>query len=411
MARSGRVSWYVAIDLTTLVLEAKIALAGARADERRSISAGDRERALVAEWEERRRSAERSGQVAEARNALALRCEHEAHAKAAEDAYVRDHAVAMERAAALEVASSRLETSQREAAIAAAREASAAATRGCAKARARFDRALVRARRVGTNAAGSAEDLSKALTMLVLAMNNALVEAKKHVASMIATEKRLAAQAGAARAHEAEWRKRMAKADASGITDLEREAAARASAHSASAEALLAEWAAQKDVVDALKRGLRGLNDEIEAAQRDRAALVARKGHDEAFRLLRQAATALAIPASHELEARHALEAATAALASSVAQATEHRGRERTHDGHALEWERRARMALAAGNPELAAEAIGRQREHEAHATLYRQLLGEWRERRYALLAELEGLPAGVDPELVEAMKRSLEGA
>ena len=108
-------------------------------------------------------------------------------------------------------------------------------------------------------------------------LNNDFVEAKKHVASSIADEKRLALQFQQELAHAAGWAERATKATATNASELAREALARKDEHETLAQDLREQWSAQKERVDCLKRTLRGMNVLLERAKRTKDSAIARK--------------------------------------------------------------------------------------------------------------------------------------
>lgn len=105
----------------------------------------------------------------------------------------------------------------------------------------------------------------------------ALIEAKKAVAFAIADEKRLAKAAEQEDENAAEWERRALLALAAGGETLADEARSRGREHTDLAEIYKRQWREQKTAVEQLKERLRALNQRIEAANRARNLMVARR--------------------------------------------------------------------------------------------------------------------------------------
>jgi phage shock protein A len=132
------------------------------------------------------------------------------------------------------------------------------------------------------------EDPEKMLEQILIDMNQQLLEAKKQVASSIADEKRLRAQADQERALVSEWEKKAMLAVRAGNDELAREALARKKEHTTIAEQFEQQWGKHKASVDQLKLALRALNGKIEEAKRKKGLLIARKKRAEAQRHIQE---------------------------------------------------------------------------------------------------------------------------
>lgn len=114
------------------------------------------------------------------------------------------------------------------------------------------------------------------LTRAILAMNEALVEAKKGVALAIADEKRLQKQSEDEKRTAEEWGEKVKLALRAGDAALAEEARLRQRDHLQVAAELDAHWREQFASVAELKDGLRALNLQVEAAKRKKNVLIAR---------------------------------------------------------------------------------------------------------------------------------------
>jgi phage shock protein A len=146
--------------------------------------------------------------------------------------------------------------------------------------------------------------LTKHVNQIVLDLSNAMIEAKKNVASAIADEKRLACQRRQEVANGAEWEARARRALDAGNEDLAKEALERKTEHDATAALVHARWAEQKKAIDDLKQRLRALNDRVEEAKRKKVAILGFVTRDSARRSVRRLSIVLeeATAALDELE-------------------------------------------------------------------------------------------------------------
>lgn len=127
-----------------------------------------------------------------------------------------------------------------------------------------------------------AEDPEKMLNQLITDMKSQLVQAKQQVASAIADEKKLEADALAMKKQADEWERRAMLAVQEGRDDLAKQALGRYNEALQGAQQLHETWVKHKSETEALKVSLRGLNDRIEEAKRKKNILVARAKRAEA---------------------------------------------------------------------------------------------------------------------------------
>src|SRR5512134_2843820 len=127
-----------------------------------------------------------------------------------------------------------------------------------------------------------AEDPEKMLNQLIVDMRSQLAKAKQQVASAIADEKRLAAQAEQEKKLSEEWEKRAELAVREGRDDLAKQALLRYNEHLQGAVQLHETWVKHREETEKLKLSLRQLNDKIEEAKRKKNILVARAKRAEA---------------------------------------------------------------------------------------------------------------------------------
>jgi phage shock protein A len=121
-----------------------------------------------------------------------------------------------------------------------------------------------------------AEDPEKMIRQILLDMNNQLIQAKTQVAAAIADEKRLNAQYQEAQQKADEWQRKAELAIDRGDDDLAREALQRKNVSAQAAAALKEQAQAQSAQVQALKDGLRGLQQKIDEAEAKKNVLIAR---------------------------------------------------------------------------------------------------------------------------------------
>ena len=127
-----------------------------------------------------------------------------------------------------------------------------------------------------------AENPEKMLNQLIVDMKTQLAKAKQQVASAIADEKKLQADAESMKKQAEDWERRAMLAVQEGRDDLAKQALMRYNEHLQGAQQLHETWVKHKAETEALKLSLRQLNDKIEEAKRKKNILVARAKRAEA---------------------------------------------------------------------------------------------------------------------------------
>ena len=127
-----------------------------------------------------------------------------------------------------------------------------------------------------------AENPEKMLNQLIVDMKGQLAKAKQQVASAIADEKKLQADADAMKKQAEDWERRAMLAVQEGRDDLAKQALGRYNEQLQGAQQLHDTWLKHKAETEALKLSLRQLNDKIEEAKRKKNILVARAKRAEA---------------------------------------------------------------------------------------------------------------------------------
>ena len=127
-----------------------------------------------------------------------------------------------------------------------------------------------------------AENPEKMLNQLILDMKGQLAKAKQQVASAIADEKKLQADADAMKKQAEDWERRAMLAVQEGRDDLAKQALLRYNEQLRGAQQLQETWVKHKAETEQLKLALRQLNDKIEEAKRKKNILIARAKRAEA---------------------------------------------------------------------------------------------------------------------------------
>lgn len=127
-----------------------------------------------------------------------------------------------------------------------------------------------------------AENPEKMLNQLIADMKGQLAKAKQQVASAIADEKKLQADAEAMRKQAEDWERRAMLAVQEGRDDLAKQALLRYNEAMQGAQQLHETWVKHKAETENLKGSLRQLNDKIEEAKRKKNILIARARRAEA---------------------------------------------------------------------------------------------------------------------------------
>jgi len=127
-----------------------------------------------------------------------------------------------------------------------------------------------------------AENPEKMLNQLIIDMKGQLAKAKQQVASAIADEKKLQADADAMKKQAEDWERRAMLAVQEGRDDLAKQALVRYNEQLQGAQQLQETWVKHKAETEQLKLALRQLNDKIEEAKRKKNILIARAKRAEA---------------------------------------------------------------------------------------------------------------------------------
>jgi len=127
-----------------------------------------------------------------------------------------------------------------------------------------------------------AENPEKMLNQLIVDMKTQLGKAKQQVASAIADEKKLQADAEALRKQAEDWERRAMLAVQEGKDDLAKQALMRYNEALHGAQQLHETWLKHRSETEKLKLSLRQLNDKIEEAKRKKNILLARAKRAEA---------------------------------------------------------------------------------------------------------------------------------
>jgi phage shock protein A len=127
-----------------------------------------------------------------------------------------------------------------------------------------------------------AENPEKMLNQLIADMKGQLAKAKQQVASAIADEKKLQADAEAMKKQAEDWERRAMLAVQEGRDDLAKQALMRFNEAMQGAQQLHETWVKHKAETENLKGSLRQLNDKIEEAKRKKNILIARARRAEA---------------------------------------------------------------------------------------------------------------------------------
>jgi len=145
-----------------------------------------------------------------------------------------------------------------------------------------FDRLSTMIRSNINDLISRAENPEKMLNQLISDMKGQLAKAKQQVASAIADEKKLQADAEAMRKQAQDWERRAMLAVQEGRDDLAKQALTRYNEAMQGAQQLHETWVKHKAETETLKGSLRALNDKIEEAKRKKNILVARARRAEA---------------------------------------------------------------------------------------------------------------------------------
>ena len=167
-----------------------------------------------------------------------------------------------------------------------------------------FDRLATMIRSNLNDLISRAENPEKMLNQLVLDMRSQLAKAKQQVATAIADEKKLQAQAEQEKKLAEDWEKRAMLAVQEGRDDLAKQALLRHAEHMQNAAQLDETWRKHAAETEQLKNSLRALNDKIEEAKRKKNILIARQRRAEAQRRIQETMSSMSDKSAFETFAR-----------------------------------------------------------------------------------------------------------
>jgi phage shock protein A len=145
-----------------------------------------------------------------------------------------------------------------------------------------------------------AENPEKMLNQLIVDMRSQLAKAKQQVASAIADEKKLSAQAEQEKQLAHDWEKRAIIAVQEGRDDLAKQALLRQNEHVQNAVTLHDTWVKHREETEKLKLSLRQLNDKIEEAKRKKNILIARQKRAEAHKRIQETMSSISDKSAFE---------------------------------------------------------------------------------------------------------------
>lgn len=145
-----------------------------------------------------------------------------------------------------------------------------------------------------------AENPEKMLNQMIVDMKGQLAKAKQQVASAIADEKKLRADAESTRKQAEDWERRAMLAVQEGRDDLAKQALMRYNEYMQGAQQLHETWQRHKAETEALKNSLRQLNDKIEEAKRKKNILIARSKRAEAQQRIQETMSGLSDKSAFE---------------------------------------------------------------------------------------------------------------
>src|SRR5258708_4656809 len=163
-----------------------------------------------------------------------------------------------------------------------------------------FDRLSTLIRSNISDLISRAENPEKMLNQLIVDMRGQLAKAKQQVASAIADEKRLSAQAEQEKKFAEDWEKRAVLAVQEGRDDLAKQALLRHNEHGQGYVQLHETWIKHREETERLKVSLRQLNDRIEEAKRKKNILIARQKRAEAHKRIQETMGAISDKSAFE---------------------------------------------------------------------------------------------------------------
>ncbi len=163
-----------------------------------------------------------------------------------------------------------------------------------------FDRLSTMLRSNINDLISRAENPEKMLNQLIIDMKGQLAKAKQQVASSIADEKKLQADAEQLKKQAEDWERRAMLAVQEGRDDLAKQALVRYNESLQGAQTLHETWLKHKAETENLKNSLRQLNDKIEEAKRKKNILVARARRAEAQQRIQETMSGLSDKSAFE---------------------------------------------------------------------------------------------------------------
>jgi phage shock protein A len=148
------------------------------------------------------------------------------------------------------------------------------------------------------------EQPEKMLNQIILDMRSQLVKAKQQVAAAIADEKRLHDQTKQELKEAEDWERRAMLAVQQNQDELAKQALMRRSEHISRGDQLNLTWQAHKQETDRLKESLRGLNDNIEEANRKKNLLLAKQRRADAQKRINETMSHISEKSAFEAFAR-----------------------------------------------------------------------------------------------------------
>ena len=167
-----------------------------------------------------------------------------------------------------------------------------------------FDRIAMLFRANVNAAIGEFEQPEKMLNQIILDMRSQLVKAKQQVAGAIADEKRLHDQTRLELKEAEDWERRAMLAVQQNQDELAKQALIRRSEHMSRGDQLNLTWQAHKQETDRLKESLRGLNDNIEEANRKKNLLLAKQRRADAQKRINETMSHISEKSAFEAFAR-----------------------------------------------------------------------------------------------------------
>src|SRR5204862_2367321 len=163
-----------------------------------------------------------------------------------------------------------------------------------------FDRLSTLIRSNISDLISRAKNPEKMLNQLIVDMRTPLAKAKQQVASAIADEKRLSAQAEQEKKLAEDWEKRAVLAVQEGRVDLAKQALLRHNEHAQNYVGLHETWVKHREETDRLTLSLRQLNDRIEEAKRKKNILIARQKRAEAHKRIQETMSSMSDKSAFE---------------------------------------------------------------------------------------------------------------